>query len=391
MINFPYPDMQQLNLDWVLNRLKAIMRFIPSGGAVGQILRRTSTGAEWSNESAGAVSSVNGQTGTVVLDASDVGALPDSYTPPATPEINLVHFGICATGAADEVKEVSIPTVTALTVGLVVNVKFTIANTHTSPKLKINNLAAVPMYQYGTTAMAGSATTTGYNAGAIVQLTYDGTGFVRDQGYNTNTTYTTTNIYCITSASTAAKVGTGQYFALPASPNTRDQLFEITFRYTNTKASALTLNVNSTGAKPLWINGAPSSSTNYKLPASHYICRYNSTDDRYELWINAKITCDIEGTASGNYSPSNLPWEKEVVSNNASVTFNIANAQKGVVLIGSYYAAGRTIVSYGCSNTGVVKAGLLEAATGITFDDSVPNELSITNSSGATIVMINIY
>ena len=31
------------------------------------------------------VQSVNGQTGAVVLDASDVGALPDSYTPPPAP------------------------------------------------------------------------------------------------------------------------------------------------------------------------------------------------------------------------------------------------------------------------------------------------------------------
>ena len=76
--------MQQLNLDWILGRLKAIMKFLPSGGAVGQILRRTSTGAEWSDEGAlvASVSSVNGQTGDVVLDAAAVGALPSTYTPP---------------------------------------------------------------------------------------------------------------------------------------------------------------------------------------------------------------------------------------------------------------------------------------------------------------------
>lgn len=76
--------MQQLNLDWILSRLKAIMKFLPPGGAVGQILRRTSTGAEWSDEGAleQAVTSVNGQTGNVELTASDVGALPSTYTPP---------------------------------------------------------------------------------------------------------------------------------------------------------------------------------------------------------------------------------------------------------------------------------------------------------------------
>ena len=86
MIKYPYPNMQQLNLDWILGRLKAIMKFLPSGGAVGQILRRTSTGAEWSDEAAvsSSVTSVNGQTGDVVLDALAVGALPDTYTAPVT-------------------------------------------------------------------------------------------------------------------------------------------------------------------------------------------------------------------------------------------------------------------------------------------------------------------
>ncbi len=50
----------------------------------GKILKVVS--GDWSVEAGGggAVDSVNGQTGTVVLTASDVGALPDSYTAPVT-------------------------------------------------------------------------------------------------------------------------------------------------------------------------------------------------------------------------------------------------------------------------------------------------------------------
>ena len=83
----PYTTMQQLNLDWVLSKLKTLLRLVPDDGAVGQILRRTRDGAVWSDEQGGgggAVNSVNGKTGTVVLDAADVGALPDDYTPPVT-------------------------------------------------------------------------------------------------------------------------------------------------------------------------------------------------------------------------------------------------------------------------------------------------------------------
>ena len=79
--------MQELNLDWILTKIKNILRFVPDDGAVGQILRRTPSGAEWSNEQGGgggAVNSVNGQTGDVVLTAADVGALPDTYVAPVT-------------------------------------------------------------------------------------------------------------------------------------------------------------------------------------------------------------------------------------------------------------------------------------------------------------------
>lgn len=57
---------------------------VPSGGSTGQVLAKAS-GTDhdlvWTNAGGGgAVSSVNGQTGAVVLDADDVGALPDTTT-----------------------------------------------------------------------------------------------------------------------------------------------------------------------------------------------------------------------------------------------------------------------------------------------------------------------
>lgn len=125
---FPFFTEQQLNLDWILSKLKKILAFMPiDRGAVGDVLQRKANGAAW--EPLGAVSldihgmqtaeavadddeipiydktatgnrkatvaairagvsspvtSVNGHTGAVVLDAADVGALPDDYTPPVT-------------------------------------------------------------------------------------------------------------------------------------------------------------------------------------------------------------------------------------------------------------------------------------------------------------------
>ena len=60
----------------------------PAGGSAGQVLAKDTNDDydySWQTVSGGgAVDSVNGQTGTVVLDASDVGALPSTYTPPVT-------------------------------------------------------------------------------------------------------------------------------------------------------------------------------------------------------------------------------------------------------------------------------------------------------------------
>lgn len=57
---------------------------LPAGGSTGQVLTKASGAdydAAWQTPSAGgSVDSVNGQTGTVVLDADDVGALPDTTT-----------------------------------------------------------------------------------------------------------------------------------------------------------------------------------------------------------------------------------------------------------------------------------------------------------------------
>lgn len=63
---------------------------VPTGGVTGQVLRKQSNtdyDTYWANESGG-VTSVNGQTGAVVLDADDVGALPDdTFIPTKTSDL----------------------------------------------------------------------------------------------------------------------------------------------------------------------------------------------------------------------------------------------------------------------------------------------------------------
>lgn len=146
MIKFPFLNGQQLNLDWIMQQLRAILNFLPvDQGAVGDVLQRGTSGATWqpltsvvydidgmspaaevttSDElpiydvsaqrnykvtvqdvldlaSAAPVSSVNGQTGAVVLDASDVGALPGTTTIPSdTSDLTNTAGFVDAAGAA---------------------------------------------------------------------------------------------------------------------------------------------------------------------------------------------------------------------------------------------------------------------------------------------------
>ena len=61
------------------------VRILPEGGTQGQVLKRVGDSVAWEDETGGiqgAVTSVNGQTGEVVLDAQDVGALDSSLVAP---------------------------------------------------------------------------------------------------------------------------------------------------------------------------------------------------------------------------------------------------------------------------------------------------------------------
>lgn len=154
MSKFPFFNMQQLNLDWLMKQMQRILAFLPiNSGTAGQILQRGSDSARWVNIGAvsmdihglqtaedvrgsdelpvyntsvegnrkmtisalaamlpsptAPVTSVNGKTGAVVLDAEDVGALPDSYTAPVTSVNGMTGDVIVSGGGGGAVDSVN--------------------------------------------------------------------------------------------------------------------------------------------------------------------------------------------------------------------------------------------------------------------------------------------
>lgn len=126
---------------------------------------------------------------------------------------NTSYYGTCTTAAATATKAATITGFPSTpTTGMKISVRFTNNNAIADPKLSINGGTAIAIKRYGTTAPSTS-TTTSWNAGSVVPMTYDGTYWMIDGWLNNNTTYSAISQANIESLSgTTAGLITGQRF-----------------------------------------------------------------------------------------------------------------------------------------------------------------------------------
>ena len=164
--------------------------------------------------------------------------------------------------------------VTELYAGLKIAYKFSITGGSSSTYLNINNLGN----KYIRRNDGNLTTHIPYNSAAF--LVFDGT-YWRWADYYADNVYSI-HAACGTTASTAAKAATAYGYVLTAG-----ETFLIRFSSANTYAGKLTLNVNSQGAKDIWINGAVSSSSNYNIPAGIWWCHYDGTV--YHIWTDGSV------------------------------------------------------------------------------------------------------
>ena len=116
-------------------------------------------------------------------------------SPGTAHSIASTAYGECNTPASTQVKVVNM-TGFQLIKGVTIHVKFTYGNSASAvPQLNVNGTGARDIKLYGTTDAGTVDETTGWQPGAVVSFTYDGTNWLRDQGYNTNTTYTIKDTY----------------------------------------------------------------------------------------------------------------------------------------------------------------------------------------------------
>jgi hypothetical protein len=179
-----------------------------------------------------------------------------------------------------------------------------------SDNTKVDYIKNKPTLGVGSSSGAASSSTVigipaGGNAGQVLYKVDGSTDY--SVGW-TNQTQNYPSAYCTTSGSTAAKKANCSLYAAQA-----NSYLHVLIGSNNTSASALTLNVNSEGAKPIYINGTASSSTNYTLPKGTYIVFYDGTN--YYFRTDGKIQAP-SGTLVSTSSTSGL------IKNDGSVDTN---------------------------------------------------------------------
>lgn len=223
-------------------------------------------------------------------------------------ELLHIHpYGVCSSSATYTTKTVTVDNF-SLVEGVRVIVKFTNANKASSPKLNVNETGAIPIVRYGTAAAGSNVETNGWDAGAVLAFTYDGTNWVMDYWYNT--TYTNAKLgqgygTCDTSTSVAEKE-----VSMTGYEDKTGGIVSIKFTY-SVDAGA-TLNINSQGAMDIYYKGSAIIDDVIKGgDIATFICSGSTYhlisvdrwhEDIVELQDNKSKVKQMETIANGNFS-----------------------------------------------------------------------------------------
>lgn len=200
------------------------------------------------------------------LNATGLAHLWDKITGYVQDEISGVGgsqttwYGTCSTATSTAAKVVTCENFT-LVKGAVISILFTAANVAATPTLNVNSTGAVSI-RIGNTSVNGTTNTLKWSGNTVLTFVYDGTYFqylsarsaaVSASPDGSGSWYGTSS----TAAATAAKLISIANYRL--TPGAR---VSVTFSTANTVEGAITLNVNSTGAKTIYYNNAATSASN---------------------------------------------------------------------------------------------------------------------------------
>lgn len=222
------------------------------------------------------------------------------------------------------------------------------------------------------TKLSNAATAATETANRVYPVALDKNGYLAvNVPWSADDTNTVPQAYCDTAAATAAKAATCTNYSLKA-----NSYIMVLFRYANSVKSALTLNINGTGAKAIYINATASSSSNYTLPAGSYMVRYNGT--AYYLRTDALLPASIDGNAATATKLATARTLTTKLDSTTAASFD-GSANKEIGISGTLSISnGGT----GATNAAAARSNLGAAAADHTHDTAVAPTESTAGSAG---------
>lgn len=244
-------------------------------------------------------------------------------------------YGTCTTTASTVAKTVACTGFTLVT-GSQITVKFTNGNTASNPTLNVNSTGAKNIYYRGATIpntyiVANGTYTFRYNG-----TQYDLVGDISSDISKKDT------VQCSTISSTSAKIGIAEQYNL-----SNNRYFFILMENANSYTGAITLNINSSGAKTIYINGSVSSSSNYTLPAGLYLVYYDGT--YYHFRTNSTFLDGCFTRSYVNTTTSNTNYYLIGASSTGDTSLYRAYNFSGTANTTGCYFNGYTGVLYGAA------------------------------------------
>ena len=262
---------------------------------------------------------------------------------------NSHHYGTCSTAAATVAKTASVNNSNgfSLIAGAKVTIKFSSANTVASPTLNISSTGAKAIYYQGAVITSEQY----WEAGDVIDFIYDGTNWNMISAPAPKAKKLSTTRYidgvafngtadihhygvCTTQEAYVAKVATvNDGNGLDANNIKTGTKITIQFSYGNT-ASNPTLNVNSTGAKPIFAQGVRLPNTwfwkandtiNFVYDGTNWVMtdKPNQYDDIIVCGAGKSVTAKT-ATAS-HFTLNNIPFKIRFSNSNtaSNPTLNI--------------------------------------------------------------------
>jgi hypothetical protein len=294
---------------------------------------------------------------------------------------NIHRYGACSTAAATAAKAVTLSDSMTFTLatGASVFVKFTNSNTAANPTLNVNSTGAKAIYRYGTT-IPGTVEANSWKAGSVVHLVYDGSAWQMVGWLNDDHTYTNAALgqgygTCSTAEATAAKAVTLSSYALSTGGI-------VAVKFTYGLCANATLNINSKGAKNIFINGAVVNDTTKKNVLAGDIAYFIYDGTQYQFLGTDRTRASVDYDSTNKKITKTIDGVTTDVVTIAAIKSDLAikNAEYGQGYGTCATAAATTTKVVTLSNYVKTEGGIVA----VKFDYAVPSGALLNiNSKGA--------